>query len=179
MPKTEYVSPEALRSFLRSLQQNPYQWPNRYFAWRKPDQTLLIVGVASTQMYQLLKYEFYQSEGQARYGIPGDYAPRFYDINPRVSHMLSGNVMYDPVERLVSEVRNYTYLGSWDDPDIFMETPHSFSRQRACGRWDLAKEHILGSREEENPPLTHRISDASERSANQPYFLTPNSSKER
>lgn len=179
MMPSDYVSPEAFHSFLRSLQQNPYQWPNRYFAWRKPDQTLFIIGVTSTQMYQLLKYEFYQSEGQARYGIPGDYVPKFYDIHPKVSHMLTGNVKYDPVDLLVSEVRNYTYLGSWDDPDLFMETPHSFAHQRACGRWDLAKEHILGNREEEKSPLTDRISDASERTANQPKIPPPNSSRER
>lgn len=179
MTSTEYISPDAFRSFLHALQQNPYQWPNRYFAWRKPDQTLLMVGIASTQMYQLLKYEFYQTEGQARYGIPGDYTARFYDINPKVSHMMTGNVKYDPVERLVSEIRNYEYLGNWDDPDILMDSPHTFNRQLACGRWDLAKQHILSSREEERPPLTTRISEASDRAANQKHKLIPTTLKER
>lgn len=166
-------------SFLRDLQKSPYRWPNRYFAWRKPDQSLLMVGIASTQMYHLLKYEICRTPGQVQFGIPGDYVARLYDISPKVSHMMSGNVKYDPVERLVSEIRSCEYLGSWDDPDILMDSPYGYNRQLACGRWDLAKEHILGGREEERPPLAECISEASERAGQQAAANAPNHSVER
>lgn len=165
-------------SFLRDLQKSPYRWPNRYFAWRKPNQSLLMVGISSTQMYHLLKYEICQTPGQVQFGIPGDYAARLYDINPKVTHMMSGNIKYDPVDRLVSEIRSCEYLGSWDDPDILMETPHGFNRQLACGRWDLAKEHILGGREGEKSSLSDRISDASERAGSQVSANAPSRGKE-
>lgn len=172
------LTADEFHSFLRDLQKNPYPWPNRYFAWRKPDQSLFMVGVSSTLMYHLLKYEIHRTASQIHLGEPGDYAAWNYDINPKATHMMN-NVVYDPVERLVDEVRSYEYLGSWDDPDHLMDSPHGYSRQLACGRWDLAKEHILGGREEERPPLSARISEASERAGQQSATNAPSHNKER
>lgn len=73
---------------------------------------------------------------------------------------------YDPVEDLVKEVEGFKYLGSWQDPDILMETSHSYGKTLACGRWDLARQHIMGE-EEKKPSLNARIFQAEKQSDHQ------------
>lgn len=186
------MTPNELRTYLRELQKNPYNWPNDYFAWEKPDKTLFMIGISSTQMYQIIKHEMdmenWHNKIRASYGEPGEYSSVLYGISPNITYMqgsMTGPaVRYDPVERLVNEVSNYRYLGTWRDPDRLMDTPYSYSKVLACGRWDLAKKHILDS--ERKPSLSEQITKAQNKasekeaqlSLNSPSHTFPNKDKE-
>ena len=152
---------EHFEVYLRQLQENPYSWPNDYFAWQKPDGSLFIVGIHSTQMNHILCHEL------AKYSMPHmadndqDYVSYLYSISPTVIHLRSfekGGGQYDPVEDLVKKISGFEYLGSWHDTDILMDSKTSYNRVLACGRWDLAMEHIQENRQ--HLSLDKRISEA-------------------
>lgn len=175
----ETMSPDEFRAYLRQLQQALYSWPNDYFAWEKPDGSLFMVGISSTQYGHILKHEL-EAERYTEaelvqlgkdLGLPGpapyerDYVSYLYGISPTTSYMRVVNgehVEIDPVEELTNEVRGYKYLGSWRDPVQFVPHP-VFGQVIAHGRWDLAKEHIIGK--EKLPPLSERITEAALRAA--------------
>ena len=140
------LTPDEFRELLRKMQEDgPYQWPNLYFAWEKPDGSLFIVGTNSTQQHQMLVKEVNRDDwlntSRAACGQPLEYSSRLYGISPNCSYM-ENNQRYDPVERLASKVAEYTYLGAWQDPDILMDGPYGYNRVIACGRWELAVSHI-------------------------------------
>lgn len=177
------MNQNELREYLRNLQKSPYQWPNDYFAWEKPDKSLFMIGIRSSQMYELIKHEInsdsWHNKVRAQYGEPMEYSSVLYGISPNISymqgHMNGPAVPYDPVERLVQEVASYRFLGSWRDPDILMESPTSYSKTLACGRWELAKKHIL--QPEKKVSLNEKISQAAEKSALQ-ASQTPSKEKD-
>ena len=150
------MTPNELRNYLRELQEDAYLWPNDYLAWEKPDKSLFMIGVCSTRFDQLLIHETVKSEHDAA----PEYVTRGYSIAPNVSHLRNGQ-RYDPVEELVNKVSGCRYLGSWHDPDILMDSPTSYSKVLACGRWDLAKEQIL--KQVKKPSLSSQISQAQEK----------------
>ena len=139
------LTPEVFREFLRELQKSPYRWPNLYFAWEKPDGSLLMVGTNSSQMYDVLVRECnpddWINKNHIKYGEALEYSSVLYGISPNTSYM-KDNVRYDPVERLVAKVADYKYLGHWRDLDVLMDDPYGYNRVLACGRWELAKEKI-------------------------------------
>ena len=142
-------------AYLRKLQEDEYSWPSDYFAWEKPDGSLLMVGVRSSQFYHLLKYEY-----RANFE---DYAAVQYGIEPYAGYYMNGQ-RYDPVEKLAGEIEGCKYLGTWRDPDILMYDPYGFSRVIACGRWELAKAHIPGCEKFlKNKPLDAMLSEAQSR----------------
>lgn len=142
-------------AYLRKLQEDGYSWPNDYFAWEKPDGSLLMVGVHSTQYYHLLKYEY-----RANFE---DYAAVQYGIEPYAGYSMNGQ-RYDPVENLAGEISEYKYLGTWHDPDILMDDSRGFSKVIACGRWELAKSKIPGCEKFlKNKPLDAVLSEAQSR----------------
>lgn len=147
------MTPNEFRAFLRDLQEDAYLWPNDYFAWEKPDKTLLMVGVCSTQFDQLLIHEAVKSE----HDTAPEYVTRCYSIAPNVTHLTNGK-RFDPVEALVDKVSDCRYLGSWHDHDVLIDSPTSYSKVLACGRWDLAKKHILHA--DKKPSLNQQISQA-------------------
>lgn len=141
----ENLLPDAFRSFLRALQKNPYNWPNVYLAWEKPDGSLLMVGIKSTQMYHVIVHEVnpnaWDNKSRASRGEPLEYSSVLCGISPSTSYVQDG-VRYDPVERLVDKVAECKYLGYWQDPDVLMDDPYAYNRVMACGRFELAKEKI-------------------------------------
>ena len=167
------MTPDEFRDYLRNLQKSPYGWPNDYFAWEKPDKSLLMVGIASTQMYELLVHEQNPAadfnKRRAEFGLPAEYSSVLYGISPHCTYMqgsLNGPaVRYDPVEKLVDKVAGCRFLGSWRDPDVLMDAPYAFSKVLACGRWELAKAHIL--QQEKKLPLSEQISQANGKAAEQ------------
>lgn len=160
------MTPDELRTYLRELQKNPYNWPNDYFAWEKPDKTLFMIGISSTQQYQIIIHEMnkksFQNQNRIHFGVEPEYSSVLYGISPNIgyyqAHLNGPSVKYDPVEKIVNEVSNYRYLGTWRDPDRLMESPYTFSKVLACGRWDLAKKHILDP--ERKPSLSEQITKA-------------------
>lgn len=133
------MTADEFRSFLRTLQEDQYNWPNKYFAWEKPDGTLFMVGTSSGQFNHLLTYEY---KGEPY----NDYSGVIYGISPRTTYVY-GSQEYDPVEMLVEKVGQFKYLGSWDDPELFEQHPFR-GNVYTQGRWELAKEHILGQSQE-------------------------------
>ncbi len=180
----DQMTSEAFAEFLRKLQKSPYSWPNLYFAWEKEDESLLMIGVRSTQYYHVLKHELEEDRLptllrlQKETGMAGEivfqreYVTGLYDINPNTVHMRQDNegpvVRYDPVDALVEEVRGCKYLGAWEDPNVLMDNPYGYSRTLACGRWDLAISHIcpekLPEKRQELDSLI-RAADAADRDA--------------
>lgn len=161
------LSKKELLSFLRTLQGNSYDWPNRYFAWVKPDRTLFMIGTRSGQHDHILKHEWdtFTNSG---------YSTCVYSISPTTIHMhqlpdgTTGR--YDPVETLAEEASKYEYLGSWDDPDLLIDSPNSYGRVLACGRFDLALSHITDGRyapidSKEKPTIEEIISNAASQKA--------------
>lgn len=131
-----YEKELPLMSFREALlyrQQNPYEKQNTYFAWRKSDDTLFMIGMESPQINHILIHE-YDTYFK-------DYNTKDYNINPHTEHM-RGPQKFDPLEELVCKVKFFEYLGSWTDPDFFMESKDG--RVAACGRWELAMAHICG-----------------------------------
>ena len=126
------MTPEMFRDMLIRRQEKPYEKQNEYYAWKKPDGTLFMIGMESYQMYHILKYEYND--------FFKDYGAVFYSIDPHASHM-RGPQEYDPLEELVSKISDYEYVGAWRDPDMFMDIGNG--PVAACGRWELAKKHIL------------------------------------
>ena len=147
------MTPNEFRTFLRELQEDAYLWPNDYFAWEKPDKSLIMIGVCSTQFDQLLIHETVKSDQDTA----PEYVTLGYSIAPNVSHLKNG-IRYDPIEELVEKVSGCRYLGSWHDHDVLMDSPTSYSKVLACGRWDLAKEQIL--KQAKKPSLSSQISQA-------------------
>ncbi len=145
MPVYKDLTPDDFRGLLRELQQNPYNWPNLYFAWEKPDGSLFLVGTNSTQQYHMIVKEINPNDwlntSRAAYGQPLEYSSRLYGIGTHCVYM-KNNQRYDPVERLVDKVTEYTYLGAWKDPDRLMYDPYAYTNVIACGRWELAVSHI-------------------------------------
>ena len=122
---------KLFREALFCRQQKPFERQNVYFAWKKPDDTFFMVGFESDEPYHILKYE-YDSYCRSYGVIP-------YDINPYTAH-LRGPQIFDPLEELVSKTGKYEYLGSWTDPEIYVEQENGLVA--AHGRWDVAKAHI-------------------------------------
>lgn len=147
------MTPDEFRTFLRELQEDAYLWPNDYLAWEKPDKTLFMVGICSTRMDHLLIHEAENTPP----GASPEYSTRAYSIAPFASYFDKGK-RYDPVEKLVEKVSDCRFLGSWHDPDVLMDNPRNYSKTLACGRWDLAKEHILQAAKK--PTLNQQISQA-------------------
>lgn len=145
------MTSDEFRTYLRALQKSPYDRPNDYFAWEKPDKTLFMIGVKSHFLHNLMKYEYEP--------FFKEYGVHFCNIDPNETHFRSGVVPYDPVEQLVSDVSGYRFLGSWRDPEALMDY-NDGSKVLACGRWDLVKEHILAP--ERKPSLDYQISAAQE-----------------
>lgn len=164
------MTPDEFRTYLRDLQKSPYGWPNDYFAWEKPDGTLFMLGIASTQQYQVIKHEMnkesFQNKNRIAWGQEPEYSSVLYGISPNVSYMqahLNGpTVRYDPVEKLVEQTSQYRYLGTWRDPDRLMESYYGYNKVLACGRWELAKQHIL--QPERKSSLSDQISHAADKS---------------
>lgn len=172
------LTPEEFRDYLRDLQgSSSFRWPNHYFVWEKPDQTLLMIGISSTQVGHILMREFEDNPIRASYGIPGDYATYFYSIDPKVVHLKSGGKRYDPVEELVDKVRDCKYLGFWEDPDLLMDHPTAYFRTMACGRWDLAMKHITEN--DRHASLDEKISGAVNRAGQPSPGHTPEPSRDR
>ena len=147
----EHLTPDIFRVFLRELQEKgPYRWPNLYFAWEKDDESLLMVGTNSTQMWQMIVHECnpddWLNKTHAEYGEPLEYSSVLYGISPNVGYYESGNKRYDPVEKLVQKVSGLKYVGFWRDMDVLMDDPYGYNRVLACGRWELAKEKICAER---------------------------------
>lgn len=173
------MTTDEFRTYLRNLQKSPYQWPNDYFAWEKPDGSLFMIGINSTQMYHVLRHELEEDRTEKLQALMNEISPGgkllyerpyvtgLYSISPNVVHMKhvdNGTLArYDPVEELAQTVASYRFLGSWHDPDILMDNPYGYSRTLACGRWDLAKKHIL--EEEKKPSLNDKISQAQEKAS--------------
>lgn len=147
------MTQNEFRNYLRELQEDAYLWPNDYLAWEKPDKTLIMIGVCSPRFDQLLIYETVKLNQDSA----PEYVARGYSIAPNVSHWKNG-IRYDPIEELVNKVSGCRYLGSWHDHDDFMDSPNSYSKVMACGRWDLAKEQIL--KQAKKPSLSSQISQA-------------------
>ena len=144
-----------LDAYLRNLQKDAYSWPNDYFAWEKPDGSLFMVGVHSTQYYHLLTYD-YRSYYE-------DYVAVLYGIEPYASYSMNGQ-HYDPVVKLAKEIEGCKYLGTWHDPDILMDDNRGFSKVLATGRWELAKSKIPGCEKFlKNKPLDAVLSEAQAR----------------
>ena len=122
---------QILCEALLHRQQNPYEKQNLYLGWRKPDDTLFLVGMESSQVHYILLYE-YDTYFK-------DYNVKLFDINSHTEH-LRGPQHFDPIEELIKKVSKYDYLGSWVDPEFFMESHDG--KVAACGRWELAKAHI-------------------------------------
>lgn len=144
------MTSDEFRAYLRDLQKDPYLWSNDYFAWEKPDGKLFMVGTMSHSFDEIQKYEFTPEFNC--------YSAKMYNLNPNGIHLLNGRMPYDPVEKLVSEVENYKFLGKWRDKDLFMDDPKGKGQVLACGRWDLAKKHIL--ERSHNLLLSEQISQA-------------------
>lgn len=132
----------AFREALLNRQRRPFEKQNIYFGWRKPDDTLFLVGMESHQVNHILLYEYDT--------FFKDYNVKEYNIDPHTPHF-RGPQSFDPLEELVSKICKLEYLGSWMDSDDFMESKDG--RVAACGRWELAKEHILGEVEKETLDL--------------------------
>ena len=146
----EALTAEEFRVFLQGLQKSPYNWPNLYFAWKKPDDSLFMVGVASTQSYHLMVYEIDMewrvNQMRVAHGSPAEYAAKLYGIAPGVGTDCSQqSVLRDPVACLVSKVSEFRFLGFWEDPDILIYEPRTRQRVVACGRFALAKEKIFAA----------------------------------
>jgi len=146
------MTSDEFRTYLRDLQKDPYNHPNDYFAWEKPDKTLFMIGTKSHFLHDIMKYEF--DPFFKEYGV------HFCSLDPNETHLLSGAVPYDPVEHLTKEVSGYRFLGSWRDPEALMEHSEGTGKVLACGRWELAREHILAS--ERKPSLDYQIGVAQE-----------------
>lgn len=132
----ENVPGIMLQEALQERIENPYEKQNDYYAWRKPDGSLFMLGMECYQANHILKYELDP--------VSKDYGARFYSIDPHAVHR-RGPHHYDPVQELISQVVKYEYLGHWRDPAIFMETESG--RVAAYGRWEEAKAHISASAE--------------------------------
>ena len=106
--------------------------------------------------------ESFQNRNRIAWGQEPEYSSVLYGISPNVSYMqayLNGPaVPYDPVEKLVGTVSQYRYLGSWRDPDRLMEDKYFYNKVLACGRWELAKQHIL--QPDRKPSLSDQITSA-------------------
>lgn len=170
------MTPEKLARVLHTLQAHPYDRINFYYAWKKPDDTLFMIGTYSNSLGQILLYEFEP--------YFNDYGGRFVTIDPLSGAMIVNGVRQDPVDFLVSQVANYTFIGSWCDHDILIDDPHGFGRIAAYGRWELAKEHILGGlakEDEEKAPgfLDDTISEAEGLKAFAASHGGPKASEER
>lgn len=137
----------ALREALQLRLERPYAKQNTYFAWRKPDDTLFMIGMESYQAYHILKYEYDT--------YLKSYGSALYNIDPHAPHM-RGPQKFDPLEELVSKVKHYEYLGSWNDPEVFMDQGNG--KVAACGRWELARVNICG--EGRMPRLDEKIGQA-------------------
>ena len=137
----------TLRNALQHRLEKPYEKQNTYFAWRKPDDTLFMVGMESYQSYHILKYEYDT--------FLKSYGASLYNIDPAVAHM-RGPQKFDPLEELLSKVKKYEYLGSWTDPELFMDEGNG--KVAACGRWELARAKICG--EAHSPGLDEKIAQA-------------------
>lgn len=134
-----------LRDVLIRRLEKPYEKQNDYYAWKKPDGTWFILGMECYRDKHILKYEF---DPHFK-----DYGAAFYSIDPRVKHR-RGPHIYDPLQELISQVEKYEYLGSWRDPEIFMDDGRG-GRVAACGRFEEAKAHIF-----KQPSLDQQISNA-------------------
>lgn len=137
----------TLREALLNRQQNPYDKQNVYFAWKKPDDTFFMIGMESYQINHILTYE-YDTYFK-------DYNTKLYNIDPHAKH-LRGPHLFNPLEELVSKTSKFDFLGSWTDPDLFMDSKDG--KVAACGRWELAIAYICGRKAKE--PLDLMISSA-------------------
>lgn len=177
------MTSDDFRSYLRNLQNSPYQWPNDYFAWKKPDGSLFMIGIKSSQLYHILRHELEEDRTEKLQKLLNEISPGAklqyerpyvsvqYSISPNTVHLKHVDngtrdgalARFDPVEELAQTVSGYEYLGSWRDPDILMDSSYGYSRTLACGRWELAKKHILEP--EKKPSLTYKISQAQEKAS--------------
>lgn len=130
------MTPEKFARVLRTIQAHPYDRINFYYAWRKPDDTLFMIGTYSNSLGQILLYEFEPYFDK--------YGSRFVNIDPVSGSRFVGGRRQDPIDPLVARVAGYTFIGFWCDHDILIDDPYGFGRIAAAGRWDTAKEHILG-----------------------------------
>lgn len=142
------MSPDEFRTYLRDLQNGDgYTWPNDYFAWEKPDGNKFMVGIESGQQFHILLNNY------------GDSFSSVYSIwPPRFCSYSENGIPYDPVDKLVDQIKDYKFLGTWHDPDLLMESPRSFGRVLAHGRWDLAMQHIEANTR--SVPLSEQIKQA-------------------
>ena len=161
---------KEFESFLRQLQEEPYRWPDLYLAWEKPDGTLFMASTQTSQYNQLLVYETdsFLEANRARFikdtnlggRILDDderiYSAHFYDINPKVSHM-RGPHEFDPVEEFVSKVSEYTFLGSWNNPERYRKD-HINGQVLNIGCWFEALQNIR--QQERKPSLAETIESA-------------------
>ena len=176
------MSPNELRDFLHSLQENMYHWPDRYLAWEKPDGTFFMASTQTTQYGELLIYEidpvreanysrFTKEMGSER-GIPDAderiYSARYYDINPQFVHMRGPNRV-DPVEELVSKVSEYTFLGSWDNPEHFRKD-HTNGQVLNHSCWFEALQNIR--QHKRRPSLLETMEQADSRAKAQQVMFT-------
>lgn len=147
------MTSDKFYSILKDFQSKLYRLPNMYYAWEDENGRLFMFGIRSGQYGQILKYEYEN--------YLDDYCSIYVDINPNVTHMRGPNI-YDPVAELSDKVKFYKYLGSWEDPEHVIPDPHFGGNVLAIGRWDLAKEKILGK---DKPDLDEQISGAKEKAS--------------
>ncbi len=151
------MTPAELRTYLRKLQSYRPNPQNDYFAWEKPDGTLFMIGIKSEYGYDILIHEMdadnIHNLQRAKAGLPPEYTSLHCSISP----YQWASITPDPIERIVKKVEGYRYLGSWRDPDRVIEHPDG-KKSLACGRWELAKSHILPP--PQKIPLVEQISHA-------------------
>lgn len=146
---------KTFREALLCRQQNPYNKQNDYYGWRKPDDTLFLVGLESHQINHILLYE-YDTYFKC-------YNVKEYNIDPLTAHF-RGPQQYDPLEELVAKVSKLEYLGAWTDPEALMDSKDG--KIAACGRWEQAKAHMCGFNT--NEPLEAKIAAAEARLSDEP-----------
>lgn len=146
---------QTFREALLYRQQNPYNKQNDYYGWRKPDDTLFLVGLESHQINHILLYE-YDTYLKC-------YNVKEYNIDPLTAHF-RGPQQYDPLKELVAKVSKLEYLGAWTDPKALMDSKDG--KIAACGRWELARAHLCSNFT--NEPLEAKIAAASMRAAQEP-----------
>lgn len=152
----ENVPSFMLREALLERIEHPYEKQNDYYAWKKPDGTLFMIGMESYQTGHILKYEFDS--------FFKDYNAKLYNIDPHATHRRGPHIL-DPLQELISQVEKYEYLGSWRDQAVFMEGHNG--KVAACGRFVEAKAHIFETRAQnvEQPSLDMQISNAERNTA--------------
>lgn len=149
------MTSKEFETYLRGIQNSPYDRLNDYFAWEKLDKTLFMIGIKSHFINDILKYA-YDSLFQT-------HSVHFYNIAPDAPHLRPNGPHFDPVKELVKEVSGYRFLGAWHAPELLMEDPSGTGKVLACGRWELVRDKIL--QPEIKASLDLRISEAQKAAA--------------